>query len=338
MGDYFMDIDHGKTAHAVEADLDVAQEVPRGGGPFQVPFEVFVPEKINGLVFAEKNISQSRIVNGATRLQPITILTGQAAGAIAALAALENPREVNPSSGGAAQGGSNSCSVGMTMCRGAPLWVPRSPTSTACWMPGPFNLKDELPWAEEPWRPEEPLMTGVFATKRLKELSGTASRPSRRIHDAGRVAWRRGSAHPIGTAGDQRQDVQSRNRRPENPGRGALLGGTLHAAGEQADKPSCRDSGRPQRRIPQAVDAVYFDKPLPIRCQETGDPPDDYNPEKRYRVLYILPVGADPGANFAQRSHLDIANRHDLILVEMTFEKVPGMETIRRIPCGRKAT
>jgi len=97
MGDYFMDLDHGPTAHAVETDLD-SSEPPRGGGPFQVPFEVFVPEKIDGLVFAEKNISQSRQVNGATRLQPITILTGQAAGAIAALAVRENvqPRKVNP--------------------------------------------------------------------------------------------------------------------------------------------------------------------------------------------------------------------------------------------------
>lgn len=97
MGDYYMDLDHGPTGHAVETDLDEG-EAPKGGGPFQVPFEVFIPEKINGLVLAEKNISQSRLVNGATRLQPITILNGQAAGAIAALAVLKDiqPREVNP--------------------------------------------------------------------------------------------------------------------------------------------------------------------------------------------------------------------------------------------------
>ncbi|HVK03630.1 MAG TPA: FAD-dependent oxidoreductase, partial [Armatimonadaceae bacterium] len=34
---------------------------------------------------AEKNLSQSRVVSGATRLQPSTMLTGQAAGALAAL-------------------------------------------------------------------------------------------------------------------------------------------------------------------------------------------------------------------------------------------------------------
>lgn len=85
MGDYFMDLDHGKTAHAIEPDLD-AGDLPTGGGPFQVPFEVFIPEKIDGFLPAEKNISQSRLANGATRLQPITMLTGQASGTIAALA------------------------------------------------------------------------------------------------------------------------------------------------------------------------------------------------------------------------------------------------------------
>jgi hypothetical protein len=98
MGDYFMDIDHGKTATAIETDLDKEEKPARTGGPFQVPFEALVAEKIDGLVFAEKNFSQSRIVNGATRLQPSTMLIGQAAGAIAAQAVREGvyPREVNP--------------------------------------------------------------------------------------------------------------------------------------------------------------------------------------------------------------------------------------------------
>jgi hypothetical protein len=97
MGDYFMDLDHGKTAHAIETDLD-AGEAPKGGGPFQVPFEVFIPEKIDGFLPAEKNISQSRLANGATRLQPITMLTGQAAGVIAALAVKQRvqPRALQP--------------------------------------------------------------------------------------------------------------------------------------------------------------------------------------------------------------------------------------------------
>src|SRR5204863_7031889 len=97
MGDYFMDLEHGKTAQAIEADLD-AGEVPKGGGPFQVPFEVFIPEKLDGFLPAEKNISQSRLANGATRLQPITMLTGQAVGTIAALSSKQGiqPRKLNP--------------------------------------------------------------------------------------------------------------------------------------------------------------------------------------------------------------------------------------------------
>ncbi|MBL9117791.1 MAG: FAD-dependent oxidoreductase [Verrucomicrobiaceae bacterium] len=97
MGDYFMDLDHGKTAHAIEPELD-AGELPVGGGPFQVPFEVFIPEKIDGFLPAEKNFSQSRLANGATRLQPITMLTGQAVGTIAALAVKQgvHPRALKP--------------------------------------------------------------------------------------------------------------------------------------------------------------------------------------------------------------------------------------------------
>lgn len=96
MGDYFMDLDHGRTAHLIEKDLDT-EEPPRGGGPFQVPLEVFLPEKIDGFLPAEKNFSQSRLANGATRLQPITMLTGQAVGTMAALAVRKNvqPRELS---------------------------------------------------------------------------------------------------------------------------------------------------------------------------------------------------------------------------------------------------
>ncbi|MBA4020156.1 MAG: hypothetical protein C0483_23590 [Pirellula sp.] len=102
MGDYFMDLDHGRTSHVIEADLDVSaakiEETPRGGGPFQVPMEVFLPEKLDGFLAAEKNFSQSRIANGATRLQPITMLTGQAVGTMAALSVKRNvqPRELSP--------------------------------------------------------------------------------------------------------------------------------------------------------------------------------------------------------------------------------------------------
>jgi hypothetical protein len=95
MGDYFMDL-HG-TYEGIEADLD-GTDHPRGNGPFQVPFEVFIPRQLDGFLTAEKNFSQSRLVSGATRLQPITILTGQAVGMIAALAIEKGvqPRALKP--------------------------------------------------------------------------------------------------------------------------------------------------------------------------------------------------------------------------------------------------
>ncbi|MEG1911222.1 MAG: FAD-dependent oxidoreductase [Cloacibacillus sp.] len=81
-----------------EQSIGVPQESDWKGGLFQVPMGALIPEKIDGLLAAEKNISVSRIVNGSTRLQPITMLTGQAAGALAAVAIREkkNPRDVNP--------------------------------------------------------------------------------------------------------------------------------------------------------------------------------------------------------------------------------------------------
>ncbi len=103
LGEYPIDI-HGKNENAyLEADLkETKEKIPNDwngdGGLFQIPFEVFVPEKLDGLVAAEKNISVSRVVNGSTRLQPVTMLTGQAAGAIAALSVIQKvqPRQLRP--------------------------------------------------------------------------------------------------------------------------------------------------------------------------------------------------------------------------------------------------
>lgn len=95
VGDYFMDL-HG-TGEYVEKDLD-PDGYDHASGPFQLPFEAFIPRKLDGFLMAEKNFSQSRLVSGATRLQPITMLTGQAVGTIAALATSKKiqPRELEP--------------------------------------------------------------------------------------------------------------------------------------------------------------------------------------------------------------------------------------------------
>lgn len=65
-------------------------------GAFQLPFEVFIPEVVDGFLPAEKNLSYTRLAAGAARMQPSTMLVGQAAGAIAALAVAgsQQPRDV----------------------------------------------------------------------------------------------------------------------------------------------------------------------------------------------------------------------------------------------------
>lgn len=103
LGEYPIDI-HGKNDSIyLESDLgETKEKIPNDwngdGGLFQIPFEVFIPEKLDGLLAAEKNISVSRVVNGSTRLQPVTMLTGQAAGAIAAVSVIQKvqPRELRP--------------------------------------------------------------------------------------------------------------------------------------------------------------------------------------------------------------------------------------------------
>jgi hypothetical protein len=100
IGDYAVDLHGCNDESTLEGELEHEGDRPPGFrmGGFQIPLETLIPEKVDGLLAAEKNISQTRLANGATRLQPITILTGQAAGALAALAAADGtqPRRVAP--------------------------------------------------------------------------------------------------------------------------------------------------------------------------------------------------------------------------------------------------
>ncbi|MEO1207965.1 MAG: FAD-dependent oxidoreductase [Cyanobacteria bacterium J06638_20] len=67
------------------------------GTPFAVPYEALIPATVDGLLVCEKNISVSHIANGATRLQPIVLGLGQAAGMAAALCIQHicQPRELS---------------------------------------------------------------------------------------------------------------------------------------------------------------------------------------------------------------------------------------------------
>ncbi|MBD2056786.1 FAD-dependent oxidoreductase [Oculatella sp. FACHB-28] len=66
------------------------------GTPFTIPYRCLIPATADGLLVCEKNISVSHIANGATRLQPVVLGIGQAAGMAAALCVEQNcqPRDL----------------------------------------------------------------------------------------------------------------------------------------------------------------------------------------------------------------------------------------------------
>ncbi|HEY9846900.1 MAG TPA: FAD-dependent oxidoreductase, partial [Candidatus Caenarcaniphilales bacterium] len=66
------------------------------GTPFTIPYSALVPASTDGFLVCEKNISVSHIANGATRLQPVVLGIGQAAGMAAALCVLRGcqPRDL----------------------------------------------------------------------------------------------------------------------------------------------------------------------------------------------------------------------------------------------------
>lgn len=93
IGDYFLDHHH---AEPPKGQPGIREKFPNNA-PFQIPYGVLVPEKLDGLMAAEKNISVTHIVNGCTRLQPVVLLIGQACGVAAALCAKQEiePRDLN---------------------------------------------------------------------------------------------------------------------------------------------------------------------------------------------------------------------------------------------------
>lgn len=82
VGDYPVDHHHAPEKKAPGIDFPA---VPS----FNVPLGALIPERVEGLIVCEKGISVSNIVNGSTRLQPCVLLTGQAAGQLAATAFLQ---------------------------------------------------------------------------------------------------------------------------------------------------------------------------------------------------------------------------------------------------------
>jgi hypothetical protein len=89
VGDYPVDHHHGQNPKTPNIDFP---SIPS----FNIPIGCLIPDKTDGLIVCEKGISVSNIVNGATRLQPVVLLTGQAAGLLAALCIRKDwqPRQV----------------------------------------------------------------------------------------------------------------------------------------------------------------------------------------------------------------------------------------------------
>ncbi|QNG26564.1 FAD-dependent oxidoreductase [Synechococcus sp. HK01-R] len=86
--------------HYPGPDWPLAAKSCRWGGrwtgtPFCIPYGALVSAEIDNLLAADKAISTSHMANGATRLQPLVLNVGQAAGAAAALAVQLNCRPAN---------------------------------------------------------------------------------------------------------------------------------------------------------------------------------------------------------------------------------------------------
>jgi hypothetical protein len=89
VGDY--PVDHHHKCNSAAPDLYFLP-VPS----FNIPLGALIPETMDGLIAADKAISVTNLINGSTRLQPCILLTGQAAGVLAALSVKDNvqPRNV----------------------------------------------------------------------------------------------------------------------------------------------------------------------------------------------------------------------------------------------------
>ena len=90
VGDYPVDHHHACNPEAPKIHFPA---IPS----FNIPLGALIPEKIDGLIVCDKAISVSNLINGATRLQPCVLLTGQAAGALAAVTVQkkQNVRDIN---------------------------------------------------------------------------------------------------------------------------------------------------------------------------------------------------------------------------------------------------
>ncbi len=84
VGNYPIDHHHKKNPSAPNIDF-INIKAPA----YNIPLGSLIPASVEHLIVAEKSISVSNIVNGATRLQPVVLGIGQAVGSLAAIAAVK---------------------------------------------------------------------------------------------------------------------------------------------------------------------------------------------------------------------------------------------------------
>lgn len=89
VGDYTIDHHHKKNQEAPAIDF-IKIRVPS----YNVPLGALIPQNHPALILAEKSISVSNIVNGASRLQPVVLGIGHAAGVLATVA-LEQKKPIS---------------------------------------------------------------------------------------------------------------------------------------------------------------------------------------------------------------------------------------------------
>ena len=163
VGDYPVDHHHGCNPNAPKIHFP---PVPS----FNIPLGALIPEQIDGLVVADKAISVSNILNGATRLQPCVLLTGQAAGVVAALS-VKNNQQVR---------GINIHEVQQTLLNANVYLMPLidvNPTDKAfqaiqrVTVSGILKVKGEsFQWANRSWFYPDSTITVMAFTEGLKSL------------------------------------------------------------------------------------------------------------------------------------------------------------------------
>lgn len=73
--------------HSIDGSNTTRMSAIRGGRLYQIPYRILVPESVDGLLVAGRCVSADRVACGSVRQQAGCIVTGQAAGVAAAIAA-----------------------------------------------------------------------------------------------------------------------------------------------------------------------------------------------------------------------------------------------------------